>query len=104
MKLSMKNAGSTIHLHMGDLLEISLEGNPSTGYQWETVPMQTTLLKQQENWEFKPSGRSPGAGGILTLRFKAVQLGQADFKLIYHRPFEPEEPPAKKFEIKLVVE
>ncbi len=104
MKLSNKNTGSSIHLQTGDLVEINLASNPSTGYQWEAVPVEPTLLEKQENWEFKPAGRAPGAGGMLTLRFKAVRRGEGEFKLIYHRPFEPEEPPVKTFEIKLVVE
>jgi inhibitor of cysteine peptidase len=103
MKLTENDAGSSIHLREGEVLEIVLTSNPSTGYRWEVAPGEETLLEQQGDWEFKPASRAVGAGGIITLRFKAVRKGEADFKLIYHRPFEPEAPPVQSFEIKLVV-
>ena len=103
MKLTESNAGSTVHLREGEILEIVLTSNPSTGYQWKVAPGDENLLEEQGNWEFKPTSRAVGAGGTIKLRFKAVRQGEADFKLVYHRPFELEAPPIQSFEIKLVV-
>lgn len=103
MKLTESDAGSSVHLREGEILEIILTSNPSTGYRWEVAPADEILLEQQGNWEFKPASRALGAGGTLALRFKAVRRGEADFKLIYRRPFEPEVLPIQSFEIKLVV-
>jgi putative hemolysin/predicted secreted protein len=105
-RLTANNSGSTLNLKVGDTLDIALVGNPSTGYTWEIAPDSGTLLAQQGDLEFKADNTTPGfAGspGMMTFHFKAVQAGNADFKLIYHRPFEPKEAPAKTFEIKLVV-
>lgn len=102
-KLTAKDAGSTVTLRVGDSLEIALEGNPTTGYTWEMAPGAGALLEQRGEWEFKPDSSALGSGGMVTLRFKSIQQGEARLKLIYHRTFEPNAPPLRTFEIKLVV-
>lgn len=103
MKLSTKDAGSTVNLKLGQIMDITLEGNPTTGYTWEVAPDSGTLLAQQGEWEFTPDSNALGSGGTVTLRFKAIQSGNAVLKLIYHRTFEPEAQPIHTFEINLVV-
>ena len=103
MNLSAQDAGSTIRLKVGQILDITLEGNPTTGYSWEVAPVSENLLAQQGEWEFTPDSNALGSGGTVTLRFKAVQSGNAELKLIYHRTFEPEEQPIQTFRINLVV-
>jgi len=103
-KLTDKDAGSTVTLKVADILEVNLEGNPTTGYTWELAPGGEALLSQQGEAEFKPETKAIGSGGIVTLRFKAVQEGRMRLKLIYHRTFEPNVPPAKSFEVNLVAE
>jgi inhibitor of cysteine peptidase len=105
-KLTAKDSGSTLNLKVGNNLDISLVGNPSTGYMWEIAPDSGNMLTQQGDLEFKADNTTPGffgSPGILTFHFKAVQTGNADFKLINHRPFEPNVAPFQTFEIKLVV-
>lgn len=102
-KLTAKDADSTVTLRVGDSLEIALEGNPTTGYTWETAPGAGSLLEQRGEREFKPDSSALGSGGMFMLRFKAIQQGEAQLKLIYHRTFEPNAPPLQAFEIKLVV-
>jgi predicted secreted protein len=62
------------------------------------------LLSQQGEAEFKSASSALGSGGIVTLRFKAMQPGNMKLKLIYHRTFEKNVPPIKSYEIGLVVE
>ncbi len=102
--LSAKDAGKTIHVKQGDLVEVALDGNPTTGYTWEALPGSSTVLQQQGQPEFKPDSNALGSGGLMTLRFKAVQAGTADLKLIYHRTFEPNVPPLQSFEVTIVVD
>jgi len=102
-RLTAKDAGSTVTLRVGDSLEIALEGNPTTGYTWEIAPGAGALMEQWGEREFKPYSSALGSGGMFTLRFKAIQQGEAQLKLIYHRTFEPDVPPLQTFEIKLVV-
>ena len=103
-KLVAKDAGSTVHIREGDILEIALEGNPTTGYTWEVAPAIGALLVQQGEGEYKAESSALGAGGIVTLRFKAIEKGTAELKLIYHRTFEPNVPPLRTFDIKIIVD
>ena len=103
-KLTAQDADSTVNIRVGNTLEIALEGNPTTGYTWEIAPDSEALLSQQGEAEFKSASSALGSGGIITLRFKAMQPGNMKLKLIYHRTFEPNVPPLQSYEFGLVVE
>jgi inhibitor of cysteine peptidase len=102
-KLTDKDTGSTVVIKVGQTLEVALQGNPTTGYIWEAAPDSAALLSPQGELQFKPDNNLIGSGGIVTLRFTALQPGEASLKLIYHRPWETNVPPIKTFEIKLIV-
>jgi inhibitor of cysteine peptidase len=103
LNLSEKDAGSTVQLRAGDTLEVVLEGNPTTGYQWEVGAGDTAVIKQVGEAQFQPDTSAIGSPGKITLRFTAVAAGQTALKLIYHRPFEQNVPPVKTFEVTVVV-
>ncbi len=104
LTLTNKDAGSTVHVKQGDVVTIALEGNPTTGYTWEIAPGSGAGLEQQGEPQFKPDSNALGAGGTMTLQFKASQPGTYPLRLIYHRTFEPNVPPLKSFEVVVVVE
>ena len=104
VKLTAKDAGTTVHLKQGDTLEIALEGNPTTGYTWEVAPGSADLVALQGEPQFKADSSALGSGGIMTLQFKAVKQGSAPLSLIYHRTFETGVAPLQSFEITIVVE
>jgi inhibitor of cysteine peptidase len=98
-----KDANSTVSLRVGDTLEVVLEGNPTTGYQWERETADDSIVKQVGDPEFNPDTSALGSGGKVTLRFEAVGAGQTVLRLIYHRVFEPDVPPLKTFEVTVMV-
>jgi predicted secreted protein len=101
--LTAADAGSTVNMNVGATLEISLQGNPTTGYTWELAPDGQELLVQDGEAQFKAESTLLGSGGLVTLRFKALRQGTADLKLIYHRTFEPNVPPLRTFAVKVVI-
>ncbi len=90
-------------MKVGDSLQISLEGNTSTGYTWEALPDLGALLAEQGDGQYVANS-TVGSGGVMTFTFVAVQPGSAALQLIYHRPFEPTEPPSQTFNLNLVVD
>ena len=102
-RLSEQDRGKTVELHAGDKLEVSLKGNPTTGYQWEMAVVDAAILKLVGEPEFSPDSGALGAGGKVTLRLQAVAAGQTTLQLIYHRPFEKNTPPTKAFKATVVV-
>jgi len=99
--------GSQVELEIGRILIVTLESNPTTGYRWEVVEIQESILEQMGEAEFKQSdtGEPPlvGAGGWEIFRFKAISAGQTSLKLVYHRPWEEGVEPLKTFSIQVVV-
>lgn len=102
-QLTEADASRSIDLRAGDKLEVTLLGNPSTGFQWEAGSWDTSIIKLSGEPEFRPSSDALGAAGKTTLRFEAVAVGQTALKLIYHRPFEKDIPPAQTFEVTVTV-
>jgi inhibitor of cysteine peptidase len=104
VRLSEEDAGSTVELRVGDTMEVVLDGNPTTGFQWETVAMDTSVLKQLGEPGFEPYTALIGSGGKFTFRFEAVASGQTLLQLVYHRPWETDVPPEKTFEVNVTVQ
>jgi predicted secreted protein len=101
------DADSQVELEQGQILVVTLESNPTTGYRWEVVENQESILQQMGEAEFKQSdtGGPPlvGAGGWEIFRFKAISTGQTSLKLVYHRPWEEGVEPINTFSIEVVV-
>ncbi|MBN1148447.1 MAG: protease inhibitor I42 family protein [Anaerolineales bacterium] len=104
MVLTEDDHGKTITLKSGQKLNITLEGNPTTGYNWEVETPATGSLEQLGEAEFKPSSGALGSGGKITLRFQATSPGETLLQLVYRRPWEQGVLPEKTFEVKVIVE
>jgi inhibitor of cysteine peptidase len=100
-------ADSQVELEQGQILVVTLESNPTTGYRWEQAKNQESILEQMGEAEFKPSdtGEPPlvGAGGWEIFRFKAISAGRMTLQLVYHRSWEEGVEPLKTFSFQVVV-
>jgi predicted secreted protein len=99
--------GGRVKLQLGQILVVTLESNPTTGYRWEQAENAESVLRQIGEAEFKPSetGDPPlvGAGGWEILRFRASSAGQMTLQLVYHRPWEEGVEPLKTFSLQIIV-
>jgi len=103
VKLREKDLGTTVKMSVGDVFEVVLKGNPTTGYIWCVASPDKGILKQIGETKFEPDRNARGSGGNITLRFEAAKVGKISLRLIYHRPFEKNRPPIKTFEVKVTV-
>jgi len=106
VRLNEADSGRTLELHLADRLDVVLEGNPTTGYRWELVTVDKSILKPtgaSGKPDYKPDSSALGAGGKFTFTFEAATAGQTKLQLIYHRSFEKGVPPVKTFEATVVV-
>lgn len=103
LSLTAVDAGRSVWLKPGQILKITLEGNPSTGYTWEVLPAESAVLTQVGEPEFKASSNLIGAPGMMTINLKATAEGRQNLKLVYHRTWEKDVPPTVSFEISVVV-
>ena len=92
---------------LGRVFTVTLESNPSTGYRWEWVDHQDSIVEQMGEAQFKPreTGDPPlvGAGGWESFDFKAVHQGQMTLKLVDRRPWEEGVEPLKTFSLQVTV-
>jgi len=101
--LDAKDDGRQIQVEQGQLLIITLESNPTTGYRWEVTESQEPVLRQAGEAEFQAQSDLIGASGVETFRFEAAGPGEATLKLIYHRSWEKDVDPLETFSVQVVV-
>lgn len=98
--------GSQVELTSGQVLEVMLASNPTTGYSWEVSEVDEAVLTQIGEVEFQqaPAEGEPvvGAGGTETFRFAAAN-GETSLTLVYHRPWEKDVEPLETFTVQVVV-
>jgi inhibitor of cysteine peptidase len=76
--------GTTVSLSEGDTLEVQLEGNPTTGFNWQvTDTINTSVLEQDGDPSFDANDDRFGSPGVVTLNFKAVGTGSSPLDLEY---------------------
>ncbi|MDT8302046.1 MAG: protease inhibitor I42 family protein [Sedimentisphaerales bacterium] len=99
--------GGQIELEQGQILVVTLESNPTTGYSWQQVENQLPYLEQQGQPDFISSqkGGPPivGAGGWEVFRFKAISSGKMNLQLVYRRPWEEGVEPANTFSLNVLI-
>ena len=103
IQLYQVDNGSTIKMKPDYTLEIVLDTNPTTGYQWKALPWDTELIEQIGKPVYKSKSEAIGSGGESTFYFKALSTGQTPLKFIYFRAFEKDVPPVKSFKVTIVV-
>lgn len=101
--LTSTDAGKTINLKSGDTLKIDLEGNPTTGYNWMVTAVDATVLEQQGEPAFKADSKLIGAGGMITLTFRAILPGTTKLQLGYMRSWEKDIATLQTYEVTIVV-
>jgi len=89
-------------LAVGEVVEISLAENPTTGFRWdlEVKPEPACTLA---NSTFEPATGPPGKGGTHRWQFRAVHPGTGEIVLAYRRPWERIASPAQTFKLSLRV-
>jgi predicted secreted protein len=101
--ITLADAERQVALSVGESVDVVLAGNPTTGYQWKVARLDTSIVKQIGEADYKPSSSAVGAGGHFTFQFRAVSAGQTPLKLVYLRPFEKDAPPVQTFEVIILV-
>jgi predicted secreted protein len=101
-KISKKDNGVNVHLKAGDLLEIALPENATTGYKWLLPGMNDIRVKER----FQPQEAGiPGSGGTAYFELAPQQkMNARKIILKYQRPWETELHPEDSFAFTLTVQ
>jgi inhibitor of cysteine peptidase len=96
---------NTTHIiYVGDIVQVVLEGNPTTGFTWEVAETDERLLALQGEAEYQSEKNIPGSGGVFTFTFLAQASGGVELKLIYHRTFEEGIAPEREYTLILDIQ
>jgi inhibitor of cysteine peptidase len=96
--------GTTITLAVGDVLEVALPANPTTGFTWEVTAVDGAILSAAGDYVFVADSTAVvGSGGTMTFSFDVLAPGTTTLEMVYHRTFESE-PPADTFTVTVTVE
>ena len=105
--LGAEDRGGQVEVDVGQVLVLTLESNPTTGFRWEVLEAKDSVLRQKGEAEFRlVSELDPpplGAGGVEIFRFEAVEAGETRLELVYHRPWEEDVEPVERFSIQVIV-
>jgi len=103
--INENNLKEDYSIKKGDLIEVILSANPSTGYKWEILTIDTIKVKTvDETYTAKVVNENiVGSGGSKIYLFEAINKGKTIIRLKYFRPFEKDLPPRKQFDIKLEI-
>lgn len=98
--LTEDDSGSEVNVAVGDVLEIRLEGNPSTGYSWE-VASPPDMIELVDDGYVEADSDAVGAPGTRVLTYEAVAEDAGILRLEYIRPFD--DPPIPERIVEYIV-
>jgi len=101
--LTEKDEGTTVEVQQGQIFQVTLQGNMTTGYNWIVAPLDPAILEVQGDPEFKPDSNLVGSPGTISYKFKALSTGEVTLHLDYQRPWEETIPPEKTYEVTIIV-
>jgi inhibitor of cysteine peptidase len=105
VEVTAKDNDKTVRAVVGNLVRITLESNPSTGYNWELRDFEfgAAVFNSSDLVARKDGNVLFGTPGDTVITLQAVQPGEQDITLVYRRPWEPPDQPAATFRFRLAV-
>ena len=95
ISIDQSQAGQTIDLPVGQVIELRLAENPTTGFRWVFTSQAGPACVVVDD-SFQPGSTAPGAGGEHHWEVRGVRPGACELSLAYRRGFE-HAPPAQAF-------
>ena len=92
-----------VGLEVGDILEVVLPADPSTGYIWNVGFYNQSVLTPYGEPEISSTSTSLGVEVSQLLHFKAIGEGETELVLIHQRSFENEEVEQQIFQVYVIV-
>lgn len=97
-------AQTRIEVATGKQFTLTVESNPSTGYQWQLAsPVDEKKVKFLRSMFNAPNTDRVGAAGVELWIFEAVGAGDTTISLKYVRPWEKDKAPAETAKFDIVI-
>ncbi|MEA3282908.1 MAG: protease inhibitor I42 family protein [Euryarchaeota archaeon] len=103
---TMSDNNSDISVEIEGTFGISLESNPTTGYEWNITECDYSIL-ELVNTSYESAGNQTppvvGAGGSRNWTFMGLKDGETALKLVYLRSWEGEDSAANEYLLHITV-
>jgi len=98
--------GGTVEIKMGDVLEVRLNSNPTTGFMWYVHKQSTALLKLTGQSQTEPGTTHPDVGRpiVQVFEFAPRVKGTGVLLLHYVRSWESPDPNEEQFSLHVTIE
>lgn len=90
--LNETSNGKIIECSKGDLVEIHLPGNPTTGFVWQQTrrPVNDVVVLKQDTFVTKDGNQKMvGVPGVFIFQYEITGSGKEGISLQYKRPWDP---------------
>ena len=101
VRLDGRSNGRTVTLMVGDVVRVSLAGNPTTGYSWRLRGVNRAVLAPVTRRYVPTRPIRPGSGGTFVFTYRASAAGTTRLRLAYSRT--PGGTAARTFSVGVVV-
>jgi len=101
LALTEADAGKTVDVTAGDIVEIRLPESTTTGYQWKLEAITTPVCEMMTEERQAPNKIIPGAPGAHVWRLKIARAGECKIEIGYRRVWEIDVPPTRTFKLEL---
>lgn len=103
VRLTHNDSGKQVTLAPNDILEIGLDRNAGTGYDWQILSVNDSVLRLQSH-QSDSANPVPGASNTETFKFQAVGVGLSTVVQIGYKPWwNPQVEPATLFQAVVIV-
>lgn len=103
LALSEADAGKTIDVTAGDIVEIQLPEHATAGYRWTLETIDKSVCELFADERHGPDKIVPGAPGTHVWRLKAARTGDCKITIAYRRAWQSDTPPDRTFRLRLRV-
>jgi inhibitor of cysteine peptidase len=99
IQLPTADSGGSCSAHVDDVLVITLDETPTSGYRWEFVDLDENILTVAGDTFEPPAGATRGGVGSRVFRLRVVAPGTARLRLWRRRAWEDERSITDRFEM-----
>jgi len=97
------DAGTRVEVQQGQIFQVSLAGNQTTGYNWMVTSIDPAIIQVEGDPVYEPDSNLIGSPGKISYTFKALTPGEVNLHLDYQRPWAETVPAEKTFDVTIVV-
>lgn len=98
-----KDNNATVNVALNKIFKLSLQSNPTTGYDWFIVDLDHKAFKIVGSGFLASKTKLVGAAGVRWWKVKALKKGKHSLALLYYRPWEGSDKAASKYTLNIIV-